>query len=254
MAATQPSYLDVQAAIGITKHNGGYPATERLLAMCGSGRAQEVLYVGSGIGVGPVHLARRHGHRVTALDIDPAMLEWTRRRARRDGVSGAIETVLGDVRALGLPDGRFDMVIVESVVAFVEDKGRAISECVRVTRPGGWVGMNEALWLGDRPPLEVAEKGDVLGTWLPTRAEWQACWDASGLVERQVEVHPISMRDEVRSRLDWIGWRWLLPAWGRALRLVLTDPSVRGAVRTQLSYPPELAALMGYALTAGRRP
>ena len=36
-----------------------------------------------------------------------------------------------------LPDARFDLVLVESVIAFVEDKDRAIAECVRVTRAGG---------------------------------------------------------------------------------------------------------------------
>lgn len=252
MATTQPSYLDVQAAIGITKHNGGFPATERLLALCHASRAREVLYVGSGIGVGPVHLARVYGHRVTALDIDPAMLEWTRRRARRDGVAGSVEPLQGDVRALALPDASFDLVVVESVLAFVEDKQHAIAECVRVTRPGGWVGMNESVWRADRPDPDVAAQGDALGTWLPTRAEWLALWDGSGLVERTVEVHPIELGAEVRSRLEWIGWRWLVPAWGRALRLVATDRSVRAAVRTQLSFPPSLAELMGYALSAGR--
>jgi SAM-dependent methyltransferase len=253
MVTADPSYLDVQAAIGITKHNGGYPATERLLEMCHARRAHDVLYVGSGIGVGPVHLARHYAHRVTALDIDVAMLEWTQRRARRDGVSGAVTAVQGDVLDLPLPDGRFDLVIVESVVAFVEDKDRAIAECVRVTRPGGWVGMNESVWAGERPPPAVAAEGDVLGTWLPTQAEWRGRWEGSGLVERAFEVHPIALGAEARSRIEWIGWRWLLPAWGRALRLVVTDPAVRGAIRTQLSYPPELATLMDYALSAGRR-
>ena len=38
---------------------------------------------------------------------------------------------------------RFDAVIVESVLAFVDDKPRAIRECIRVTKPGGYVGLNE---------------------------------------------------------------------------------------------------------------
>jgi SAM-dependent methyltransferase len=253
MDTAQPSYLDVQAAIGITKHNGGYPATERLLEMCHARRAREVLYVGSGIGVGPVYLARHYAHRVTALDIDPAMLEWTERRARRDGVSGAVTAVRGDVLDLDLPDGRFDLVLVESVLAFVEDKRRAISECVRVTRQGGWVGMNETVWNGERPPPELAAQGDVLGTWLPTGAQWREHWEDSGLADRVLEVHPIALREETLSRIEWIGWRWLLPAWGRALRLVARDPAVRRAIRTQVSYPPALATLMGYALSAGRR-
>lgn len=43
----------------------------------------------------------------------------------------------------GLPfdADRFDVVIVESVLAFVTDKPRALAECIRVTRPGGHVGV-----------------------------------------------------------------------------------------------------------------
>ena len=76
MARTQqPTYLDLQARIGITKHTGGYPATERLLELCRVREGSEVLYVGSGIGVGPAHLARTRRCRVVAIDISEQMLE-----------------------------------------------------------------------------------------------------------------------------------------------------------------------------------
>ena len=40
----------------------------------------------------------------------------------------------------------FDVVICESVLAFIEDKPQAIRECVRVVKPGGYVWLNESLW------------------------------------------------------------------------------------------------------------
>ena len=98
MARTQqPTYLDLQARIGITKHTGGYPATERLLEQCRVREASEVLYVGSGIGVGPAHLARTRRCRVVAIDISEQMLEWTRMRARRDHVAHLVSTERADV-------------------------------------------------------------------------------------------------------------------------------------------------------------
>lgn len=251
-SATNPSYLDVQAAIGITKHNGGYPATNRLLDLCHAEDAREVLYVGSGIGVGPAYIAKRFGCRVVAADISEQMLEWTARRARQEGVDGQVEPVLADILDMPFDDGRFDLVIVESVVAFIEDKQRSIAECVRVTRPGGWVGMNEAVWKDERPQPDLASVANVLGTWLPTQAEWRVRWEASGLSEQAFEVYDIALAEEGRSRVEWIGWRWLLPAWGRAIRLAISDGRVRGALREQLSYPPSLARLLGYALSAGQ--
>jgi SAM-dependent methyltransferase len=251
----QPTYLDLQAQIGITKHNGGYPATDRLLALCHVQDGSEVLYVGSGIGVGPAYLARSRHCRVVAVDVSPRMLEWTRMRAQRDGVSHLVTTEVADVLALPFPEGRFDAVLVESVLAFVADKQQAIAECVRVTRPGGWVGMNETVWRAEPPAGDLALVADAaLGTFLVTRAQWRALWEVSGLVDLTDEPHELAIADETRSRIDWIGWRWLLPAWGRVLKLIATDPAARRALHAQVTYPASLAAEMEYVLCAGRRP
>ena len=228
-AQRQPTYLDLQARIGISKHNGGYPATDRLLALCHVREGSEVLYVGLGIGVGPAHLASTRGCRVVAVDVSSQMLEWTRVRVRREHVAHLVTTELADVLDLPFPTGRFDVVLIESVLAFVTDKQRAISECVRVTRHGGWVGMNETVWRAEPPEAKRALAADsALGTVLVTQASWRALWEGSGLVDRAHEWHDLDIAEETRSRVAWIGWRRLLPAWGRVLRLVVT-----GAAGTQ---------------------
>jgi SAM-dependent methyltransferase len=251
----EPTYLDLQARIGISKHNGGYPATDRLLALCHVREGSEVLYVGSGIGVGPAHLASTRGCRVVAVDVSSQMLEWTRIRVRREHVAHLVTAELADILDLPFPTGRFDVVMVESVLAFVTDKQRAIAECVRVTRHGGWLGMNETVWRAEPPEADRALAADsALGTHLVTRASWRALWEGSGLVDQTHEWHDLDIAEETRSRVAWIGWRWLLPAWGRVLKLVVTDPTVRGALRAQVSYPASLVNEMGYVLSAGRRP
>jgi cyclopropane fatty-acyl-phospholipid synthase-like methyltransferase len=99
--------LDLQARIGITKHTGGYPATERLLKLCRMREGSGVLYVGSGIGVGPAHLARTRRARVVVIDISEQMLEWTRIRARRDHVAHLVSTERADVLDLANADLAF---------------------------------------------------------------------------------------------------------------------------------------------------
>ena len=81
------SYLDLQALAGISKHDGGFPATRELLAMCHIEDAKEVLEVGCGIGVGAAYMARTHGVRVVAVDLSEKMLDWARQRAQREGVA-----------------------------------------------------------------------------------------------------------------------------------------------------------------------
>lgn len=76
------NYLDFQAYVGITKHNGGFEATNELLSLCHIEDAHEVLNVGCGIGVGPAYIARKHGCRVVGVDISEKMIEWSRLRAR----------------------------------------------------------------------------------------------------------------------------------------------------------------------------
>jgi SAM-dependent methyltransferase len=188
-----------------------------------------------------------------AADISETMLEWTRRRIRQDGVADKVEPVLADVCSLPFEDGCFDIVIVESVIAFVEQKPLAIKECVRVTRPGGWVGMSEAVWKTQRPEEGSESLATALGTWLPTQADWLALWKGSALSEQVFELHEIALAEEARSRVQWVGWRWLLPAWGRALKLAVTDAAARDALRSQLRIPPALAQQMGYVISVGRR-
>ena len=251
---TGSSYLDIQGALGITKHNGGMTATLELLRLCRVADAREVLYVGSGIGVGPCVVAHRSGARVVAFDISEPMLAWTRLRAQEERLADRIETRQGDVLSLPFEADRFEAVLVESVLAFVEDKARAIRECVRVTKPGGYVGMNETVWLLRPPDAKVLEQATALGAYIGTAQDWQALWDGSGLVDRTSEVASIGLRDEVFSRIQWVGWRWALRAYGRLIRLLRENPESRQAIRDQFRAPSGVVKMMGYALVTGRKP
>ncbi len=115
----KPTYLDVQATVGITKHMGGYTATNEMHKMCHLERAQEVLDVGCGIGVGPAYVAKKYGCRVMAVDVSDDMLKWSQQRAEREGVIDRITFRKADIGTLPFEDNRFDAVMVESVLFFV---------------------------------------------------------------------------------------------------------------------------------------
>lgn len=82
-APSGSKYLDMQAYVGITKHNGGRAATNELLSLCHIDTAHEVLNVGCGIGVTSAYLARKYACRVAGVDISERMIAWSRKRARR---------------------------------------------------------------------------------------------------------------------------------------------------------------------------
>jgi SAM-dependent methyltransferase len=254
-------FLDMQAHVGITKHMGGFEATDELLALCHVEEAREVLYVGCGIGVGSAYIARKYGCQVVGVDISEKMIEWSRKRAREEHVEDKTEFRVADVLDLPFEADRFDVVFVESVLVFVADKPRAIRECVRVTRspepaegrPGGYVGLNEAYWTQEPTPEMVAQIKGAVGTAVPTIETWQSLWEASGLQDRVVRMHPVESRKEIRDRLRWVGWRWILKAWGRSLRLYITNPAVRQSIKGMFDAPAEAMQLIGYGLFVGRK-
>jgi arsenite methyltransferase len=257
------SFLDMQAHVGITKHIGGLSATRTLLSLCHVEVAREILEVGCGIGVGPARAARMYDCRVTGVDISDRMIEWSRRRAREEGVEDRIEFQVADVLALPFEADRFDATLCESVLAFVADKEQAIRELVRVTKPGGYVGLNEAFLLTESPSSRVMDLARGMGTEVVSLEAWRAIWEASGLRDRVVRAYRIDPAREVRGRMRWIGLRWLVRGWARALRVYVTQPALRPALETQLGAAkdtqgddpgaPSAWASFGYGLFVGRK-
>lgn len=246
-------YLDYQAEVGISKHLGGYRATNELLALCHADQAHEVLYAGCGIGVGPVHIARTFGVRVVGVDISPRMIEWCHVRARRARVEALTEFRVADLRELPFEPDRFDAVLAESVLAFIPEKTQALSELVRVTRLGGWVGINETFLFGESLPKLETVASRQLGVGIPTLEAWQSLWQATPLRDQAVRSYPVESASQVRSQIEWVGLGWALQAFGRLLRLSRQHPEARANLRAQFSAGSDFMSRMGYALLAGRK-
>ena len=246
-------YLDMQAYVGITKHIGGRAATDELVALCQIETAREVLTVGCGIGISCAYIAKRFGCHVAGVDISEKMIDWSRQRAHEERVEDKVEFRVADILDLPFEADRFDAVIVESVIAFVSDKARAIQECRRVTKPGGYVGLNESLFT-EAPTPEVSELARrELGVDIPLIGTWQTLWAASGLQDRVVKIHQIDTRQEIRGRLQWIGARWALKAFGRLLRLYLTQPAARKSLKAQFGSSAGSLNTMRYGIFVGRK-
>ena len=98
-----------------------------------------ILEVGAGTGRYSVALAKQ-GHRVTAVDLVPHNLEVL--RSKLDG-SERIKVMVGNAMDLSaLPDAAFSLTMLLGPMYHLytwEDKRRALSEAVRVTKPGGYL-------------------------------------------------------------------------------------------------------------------
>ena len=114
--------------------------TEALVESAQPAPGMRILDLASGNGEPSLSLARRvapHG-RVTATDLNAAMLAALRANATTDGVTN-IETKVCDAQELPFADGSFDLVTSRFGVMFFADTPAALREIRRVLKPGGRV-------------------------------------------------------------------------------------------------------------------
>ncbi|CAL9398629.1 class I SAM-dependent methyltransferase [Streptomyces sp. enrichment culture] len=112
-------------------------------------RPGDVLDLGCGTGSLSL-LAAERGHRVTGVDLSPAMVEWARAKlAGRDAVF-----LTGDAAAPPVGEQRFDAVLVRHVLWTLPDPGRALRHWRQLLRPGGRLVLVEGVW-GSVAPVGI---------------------------------------------------------------------------------------------------
>jgi arsenite methyltransferase len=253
------TFFDFAAEVGMTKHIGGVAATEALAAACHIGEATYVLDVGCGAGVTPCSIANTYGCKVMGVDILERMIERSRERAQKAGLADRVEFRAADAQSLPFEDDLFDAVITESVTAFPDDKQKAVNEYMRVTKPGGYVGLNESTWLKTPPPPEmVAWASQDLGANVQplSTAEWTGLLENAGLKDISVKTFQINVQDESKGILQRYGFGGMLGVFWRMLRLYLRNPAYRSFVKVVGQggiMPKGLGEYFGYGLYVGRK-
>jgi len=115
------------------------PPAGLLVEFAGVGAGERVLDVACGTGVVAVTAARR-GAEVRALDLSPVLLERGLHNATLAGVP--VDFTEGDVEALPYPDAHFDVVLSQFGHMFAPRPELAISEMLRVLKPGGRIAFS----------------------------------------------------------------------------------------------------------------
>ncbi len=142
-----------------------------------------ILEVGCGTGAVGRVLAEYTGGKnpITGLDINAFLRREAEMLGQAAGFADIIDVIEGDAHALPVTDGAYDITLSVTMLEEV-DAERAIAELVRVTRPGGRVGVIvRAL---DIAPLVSAELSEtvaagVLSGLRSIGAAQQGCADAS---------------------------------------------------------------------------
>ncbi len=194
------------------------PTAEVLVDAVAAGPATALVDVACGTGNAALAAAAR-GAAVTGIDASERLVEQARERAAAAGLEARF--LAGDAGALPLPDAGFDAAVSAFGVIFAPDPAAALAEMVRVTRPGGTIGLTS--WAAEGPIIEAGRAlreafpaGDGDGP--PPRWE-EAAWVAemlerAGARDARTEIARIAYAAE--SPAAWLAeheehhpaWRW----------------------------------------------
>ena len=134
-------YLDFLSKFGISgAHPGGIKLTKQIFENEKINKFSRILDVGCGTGQTSAYLAARYGAKVTGMDINPIMVEKAKNRMIKYQLP--VEIIQGSIEKCPLPDSKYDFIISESVLSFV-NKPRALKEIFRLLKYDGRFIANE---------------------------------------------------------------------------------------------------------------
>ena len=254
MSNLELSYFELQAYVGTTKHMGGFETTKALIELCHIGKDTYVLEVGCGVGAMACYLAKKYGCNVVGVDLLESMIARSNERAQKEGVEDGVEFRVADAQDIPFEDALFDVVIGESVLTFIKDKQRAVSECARVTKPGGYVGLNEELWL-ETAPAQMVER--VRHIWdikpdIPTFDGWMGLVEGAGLSDVVVQTYTFSVRRE-STQVQRYSFQDMWRMFYRMLFLYIKNPAFRKYMLERQRLPKDIFRYLGYAIFVGRK-
>lgn len=126
---------------------------------------------------------------MVGVDATGVVVELGRKRCREEGFSNAIQFVLADVCASGLPTGSADFIWGEDAWCYVDDKIRLIAEASRIVKPGGIIAFTD--WVLGDVPMSAGELERVLAFMkfpnLQSLASYPALIEQNGCKMKHVE-------------------------------------------------------------------
>jgi len=188
--------------------------------------------------------------------------------SRPDGLGyvGEVSVVVVQRPAPGAPEPIRDVnhqirlpAVEESEPLSLLDPAEGVEEYARVTKPGGYVGLNEATWLKVPPPPEiVAWASQDLGACVKplTSDDWAGLLEDAGLTEIVVNVREVRARREAKELARRYGYGGMLRSIYRALSLYARNPAYRRfvkEVRKEGITPDNLEEYLGYGVFIGRK-
>jgi SAM-dependent methyltransferase len=170
-------------------HPGGVFSTERLFQKLSIEPNDYVLELGCGSAKDLCRLVEKYNCRAIGVDSSDLILKFAKDRVRKMGLSSKITIIKGDVANMNFfNDGQFDIVIAQSVLATIPDKGKTVREVSRVLKSGGHFGDIELIWIDEPDDELVCNVEKRIGSFdRPLKSsEWIGLFKKAGLRETSI--------------------------------------------------------------------
>jgi ubiquinone/menaquinone biosynthesis C-methylase UbiE len=187
---SENSYLDFLASFGVGgAHPGGIQLTKELLSNEKISAQTCILDAGCGTGQTAAYLFNEFGAKVYAIEINPIMVKKARKRFSEQNLP--IQLIQGSIEKIPVENDSFDLLLSESVLAFVHKK-RALQEFSRVLKKGGRL---IAIEMTMNFPIPVHDENEIkqfygLDTLL-LESDWRELLENAGFNNIHIELaHP----------------------------------------------------------------
>lgn len=149
---------------------GGKKTVRRFIKNSFLNENSKILEVGCTNGFTSLEIARLLNCNVWGIDINENSIQNAKSRVKSEKVTFSV----GNALNLPFESNFFDMVICSNATSFMRDKGKAIKEYLRVTKPWGFVATCPMYYIKE-PPKELVKKvSDIIDTEvdIKTKEEW----------------------------------------------------------------------------------
>lgn len=190
-------------AIPFTQVPGHFDAMQILIKLSEVSQNDTVLDVACGPGMVACEFAGHAGH-VTGIDITPAMIEQAKKRQKELDL-GNLSWAVGDAVPLPYSDNLFSLVITRYSFHHLLAPEKALSEMIRVCRPGGRVMVADVAMESSKSEsydrLEIIR--DPSHTHALTHEEFATLFRLSGLLDCRQSAYGVDIELETQIRASF---------------------------------------------------
>ncbi len=153
------------ARLGKTRlRPGGVKATNWLVEQGNFSKDSKVLEVACNVCTTSIELSQTYDCQIVGVDMDSKALEKARANIASVGLENHIHVQQGNALKLPFPDSSFDIVINEAMSTMLhgEAKAKAITEYLRVLKPGGRLLTHDVSYISDKAEAKLRQLSQTI--------------------------------------------------------------------------------------------